>query len=431
MKSLKVAIIGAGSTYTPELIDGFLQRVGRLELGSLWFMDIDMVKVGIVAELCRRMLADKGVEAKINVTNSLEAAIEGADYVLGQVRVGMLDARIRDEKIPLKYNFLGQETTGAGGFMKALRTIPVMLEVARVMERLSPKAWLINFSNPSGILAEAVLTHSKIKMMGLCNAPINMISEARSWLPEGTRHFDYDFVGMNHLCWLTGVYADGKEILQPFFSNPAQYASLMESMDMPYDTDLMKIMRGFPVGYLEYFYFRDEKVRKCKEAERTRGEICKDIEAELLQLYGDSSLKEKPAILGKRGGSMYSEAAISLIDAIENDKNEFHVVDVRNNGAYPFMAATDIVEVKCLVNRLGVTPQPYRGPLNPHIEGLMQAVKAYEKLTVKAGVEGDMDAALSALLVHPLIGDYNRAKPMLLELLEANKEFLPQFSGRF
>ena len=430
MKALKIAIIGAGSTYTPELIDGFLRRPDSLRLDSLWFMDIHLEKANIVADLCRRMLAARGIDAPLHVTDNLEAAVEGADYVLGQVRVGMLEARVRDEKIPLKYNLLGQETTGAGGFMKALRTIPVIMNVARTMERLAPNAWLINFSNPSGIIAEAVLNHSSIKMMGLCNGPINILRGARERLPEGTRHFDYDFVGLNHLCWLTGIYADGVEILQDQLGAVQASTGFKNIPDMPYSADLMKAIKGMPIGYLNYYYFRDESIKHCQEAEKTRGEVCMDIEAELLSLYRDPTVTEKPAVLDKRGGALYSEAAVSLIDAIENDRNEIHVVDVKNGGAYPFMAADDVVEAKCLVNRNGATPLPYRGVRTPHIEGLMQAVKAYEKLTVKAGIEGDVDAALAALLVHPLIGDYHRAKPLLDEMLQANRAFLPQFEGR-
>ena len=431
MKSLKVAIIGAGSTYTPELIDGFLQRTAGLALGSLAFMDINLEKTAIVAGLCRRMLAEKGVDVPLTITDSLESAVEGADYVLGQVRVGMLEARIRDEKIPLKYNLLGQETTGAGGFMKALRTIPVMMRVARTMERLAPDAWLINFSNPSGIMAETILNHTGVKMMGLCNGPINILRDARKRLPEGTKDFGYDFVGLNHLCWLTGIYADGREILQEqLATDTASSSSSAKFKNIPelsYPAELMAVMKGIPIGYLNYYYFRDETVKHCQEAQKTRGEVCLEIETELLELYRNPALREKPDALNKRGGALYSEAAVSLIDAIENDRNEVHVVDVKNKGAYPFMADDDVVEAKCLVNRNGATPIPLGHFDNTHIIGLMQAVKAYEKLTVKAGLEGDYTVALSALLTHPLIGDYHRAKPLLDEMLEANRAYLPQF----
>ncbi len=429
MKKLKIAVIGAGSTYTPELMNGFITRNKQLKVDSFYMMDIDKEKTEIVTGLGKRMLEANGLNARVIITDKMDEAIEGADYVLGQIRVGKLDARIRDEKIPLKYDLLGQETTGAGGFMKALRTIPVMMDIAKKIERLSPNAWFINFSNPSGIIAEALLNHSDIKMLGLCNAPINMIRRAKEMLPENTKKFDYDFVGLNHLFWLTALYADDKEILQNLFLGGYKNNSLKNIPEVVYDEELLKAIKGLPVSYLNYYYFRDKMVKKCQEADMTRGEECKLIEAELLELYKDPRLKEKPAVLDKRGGALYSEAAVSVVDAIENDKNEVHVVDVKNNGALSFMDKDDVIEAKCIINKNGATPLKLNNFDNQHIIGLMQAVKAFEKLTVKAGIEGDYNAALGALLTHPLIGDYYKAKNVLDEMLEANKEFLPQFFG--
>lgn len=427
MKGLKVAVIGAGSTYTPELINGFITRKHVLKVDSFFLMDIDRPKLEIVAGLAKRMLETNGMNPRFVLTENLDEAIDGADYVLGQVRVGKLDARIRDEKIPLKYDLLGQETTGAGGFMKALRTIPVIINVAKKMEKLAPNAWLINFSNPSGLIAQAVLNNTSVKMMGLCNAPIRMIRAARALIPEGQK-FDYDFVGLNHLCWITSVYADGREILHNQIKDKVAAGGMMKNLpEMHYDEALYSAVRGIPVGYLNYYYYRDALVKHCKEAEKTRGEECKEIEAKLLELYKDPNLKEKPEILNQRGGAFYSEAAVSLVDAIENDKNEIHVVDVKNNGAFSFLAPDDVIETKCLVNKDGATPIKLENFNDPYIIGLVQAVKAYEKLTVKAGIEGDYDAALAALMVHPLIGDFKKTKGVLDEMLEANKEFLPQF----
>ena len=333
MRNLKVAVIGSGSTYTPELIQGFISRKDCLKADSFYFMDIDSEKNRIVSGLAKRMLDANLGNTGIVLTDSLEEAIEGADYVLGQVRVGKLDARIKDEKIPLKYGLLGQETTGAGGFMKALRTIPVMMKVAKTMERLAPKAWMINFSNPSGIIAEAILNNTGINMMGLCNGPIGMIREAKRRVPEGTKEFDYEFVGLNHLNWMTGIYADGREVLQSQLKGEMKISGLQNVPQVEYDETLLNTIKGLPSGYLNYYYFRDETVKKCMNMEKTRGEVCKEIEAELLQLYQDPNLREKPAALDKRGGALYSEAAVSLIDAIENDKNEIHIVNVKNNGA--------------------------------------------------------------------------------------------------
>ncbi len=427
MKSLKIAVIGAGSTYTPELVEGFIVRRDTLNVESIYLMDIDRNKLDIVGALTERILRKNAMNCSVVLTEDLEEAIKGADYVLSQVRVGKLDARIKDEKIPLKYDFLGQETTGAGGFMKAMRTIPVIMNVAKLMAELAPNAWLINFANPSGLVAEAVLNNTGIKMVGLCNCPISMIKDARQMAPAHTKAFDYDYVGLNHLSWITAVYADGKNILSELLQKGLDITTMKNILGMELETPLLEATKGIPSSYLNYYYFREKQVEHCKEAEKTRGEECKVIEQELLEMYKDVNLQEKPKLLEQRGGAYYSTAAVSLIDALENDKNEYHVVNVKNNGALPFMDKDDVVEVKCLVNRDGITPVRIENFDNSYIIGLMKAVKAYEKLAAKAGLQGDYDAALASLLVHPLIGDYNKAKPMLDELLEANKDFLPQF----
>jgi len=427
MEELKLAIIGAGSTYTPELIEGLIERREELPFRDVCLMDIDARKLGIVGGLAQRMLEAQDMPVRVRLTEDLEEAIEGADYVLAQVRVGLLDARIRDEKIPLKYDLLGQETTGAGGFMNALRTIPVIMNVARTMERLAPHAWLINFSNPAGIIAEAVLNNTDVKMMGLCNVPINMLKDVGANLPAGTKDFDYDFFGLNHLCWITKIMVDGKDILPDMLDGELSL-SRMKNLSSPlYDPSLLRATGGIPAGYLNYYYYRDDEVRKCKEKARTRGEEVKIIEERLLKMYSDPDLAEKPALLAERGGALYSTAAISLIDAVENDKREYHVVNVKNQGALEFMGYDDVIEAKCLVGKEGAKPVAVKGYDNEFIMGLMKTVKAYEKLTVQAGLTGDYHVALAALLVHPLIGDYSRAKAVLDDMLAANKEFLPQF----
>lgn len=426
MRDLKIAVIGAGSTYTPELINGFITRKCQLSIKSLYLMDIDMHKLEIVAGLAERMLKTNDMKADMVLTSDLDEAIKDADYVLCQIRVGGLDSRIKDEKIPLKYYLLGQETTGAGGFMKAMRTIPVMMNVAKTMEKLAPNAWMINFSNPSGIIAQTILSHTNIKMIGLCNGPINMIKRAKDRVPENST-FDYEFVGLNHLCWITKVLADGNDVLTEQLEYNNDISDLKNIPKMPYEPAIMKATKGIPIGYLNYYYNRYEMIQKCKDAEKTRGEVCKDIEAELLELYKDENICEKPAVLDKRGGALYSEAAVSLIDAIENDKNEIHVVDVLNQGSYSFMDDNDVVETKCLINKNGAQPIKLTDFENQYIIGLMRAVKAYENLAVKAGIDGDYDAALAALMVHPLIGDFKKAKSVLDEMLQANEEHLPQF----
>jgi 6-phospho-beta-glucosidase len=427
MNSFKIAIIGAGSTYTPELIDGFIKRKNELPVTSFYLMDIDNRKLKIVGNFAKRMLDANDVKCKFVMTEDLKAAIKDADFVLAQVRVGKLNARIKDEKIPLKYDLIGQETTGIGGFMKALRTIPVMMDIAEYVENYSPEAWLINFSNPSGIIAEALLNNTSVKMIGLCNAPIIMKREAMQRVPEGTSNIRIDYIGLNHLSWITGIYSDGREVLQDQLFDKYDFIDMKNIPKMDIDKELIKSIRSIPSSYLQYYYYREHQLQHMKKEKKCRGEVCLEIEEELLKLYQRSGLKEKPAILDKRGGHLYSDVAVSLVSAIYNNKNEEHIVNVKNNGALDFMANDDVVEIGCNVNKNGATPLPLKNMDNDHIKEMMRVIKAYEKHTVRAGIYGDYNEALNALLIHPLVGDFGKAKDALDELLEAHKEFLPQF----
>jgi len=332
-----------------------------------------------------------------------------------------MEARINDEKIPLKYGLLGQETTGAGGFANALRTVPVMLDMARRIEKLSPNAWLINFSNPSGIIAEALLNLTNVKMIGLCNCFINMHAAIAKKID--TQDFDYEYLGLNHLSWVTSVTKGGEELIENL---KASYAQMKNIPDYMYDDELLNGIPAIASSYLTYFYLRDKQVQKCLSAEKSRGEECVEIEEALLRQYSDPELKGKPKELASRGGSLYSTAAVSVVDAIENNKNEYHVVNVKNNGAVPFMADDDVLELKCLVNNHGVQPMAVSKMDIPYIKGMMQVVKAYEKLTVRAVVRESRADALAALMVHPLIGDYHKAISVLNDIIDANAQYLPK-----
>ncbi|MCL1960096.1 MAG: 6-phospho-beta-glucosidase [Spirochaetes bacterium] len=422
MRELKAAIIGAGSTYTPELIEGFIDRQKSLNFQSFYLMDINKEKLGIVGGLAQRMLVSKGFKGKVTLTQDLDEALTGADYVFAQIRVGGLEARIRDEKIPLKYGLLGQETTGAGGFMKAIRTLPVMLDMAKRMEKIAPDAWLVNFSNPSGIIAQALLNHTNVKMIGLCNCFINMHADIAKTV--GTNDFDYNYVGLNHLSWITSVIVNGENILERLGKSSG--ATMKNVPSVEYDSELVSAITALPSPYLSYYYLRNEQFKHCADAKKTRGEVCVELEASLLKQYSNPALQDKPKELEERGGSLYSTAAVSVVDAIENDKNEYHVINVKNNGALSFLENSDVVEVKCMVNCKGAVPAAVDKPDNPYIIGLMQAVKAYEKLTVRAVINGSRSDALAALMIHPLIGDYHKAKGVIDEMFEANADYVPK-----
>ena len=421
----KAAIIGAGSTYTPELIEGFVERNDNLRFDSIALMDINMESLELVGGLAKRQLEKGGFRGEVILTDDRSKALDGASFVFAQVRPGGMEGRIRDEKIPLKYGLLGQETTGAGGFMQALRTVPVIMDLAADMKRLSTgDAWLINFSNPSGIIAEAVLNLTDTNMVGLCNCPINMIKGIADFLE--TYDFDYEYVGLNHLSWITSVVKHGeKENIVATLAGKAD-TSMKNNPIAEINPALMRAVPYVPSSYLNYYYARNEQIQKCLDASSTRGEICLEIEGKLREKYSDPELKEKPAELAERGGALYATAAVSAAESIICDKNDLHVVAAKNNGAVPFMDDDDVVEVLCRLGKNGIEPQRVN-VYNEYIIGLMRAVKAYEKLTVQAAQTGNRDEALAALMAHPLVGDIEKAVPLLEEMLEANKEYVPKF----
>ena len=421
----KAAIIGAGSTYTPELIEGFIERNDNLRFDNIVLMDINQKSLDLVGGLAKRQLEKGGFKGEVTLTTDRNVALDGSSFIFAQIRPGGMEGRIRDEKIPLKYGLLGQETTGAGGFMQALRTVPVVMDIVNDIKRLSASdAWLINFSNPSGIIADAVLNYTNVNIVGLCNCAINMVKGIADVI--GTYDFDYEYVGLNHLSWITSVVKHGEtENLVATLAGKADTA--MKNNPVSHiDPALMQAVPYVPSSYLNYYYDRSAQIQKCLDAEKTRGEICLEIEEKLREQYSDPDLKVKPAELAQRGGALYATAAVSAAESIACDKNELHVVAAKNNGAVSFMDDNDAVEILCKLGKTGIVPQKVN-VYNEYVIGLMRAVKAYEKLTVRAALEGDRSIALAALLTHPLVGDISKAVPLLDEMLEANRDYLPNF----
>lgn len=424
MKEITVAVIGSGSTYCPELVDGFLKRQDSLKLKKISFMDIDERKRTIVGSLCVRMLKKAEVDCEIVFTDSLDVALKGADFVVTQIRVGKLHARYLDESIPIKYGLIGQETTGIGGFFKALRTIPAMQEICDKIEEICPDAWLVNFTNPSGIITEFVLNHTNVKSVGLCNVPINMIDDTQE---DAGGKCDITYLGLNHLSWITSVIKDGKEILPDMLKAGFSPKTMANIKDDGFSLETLAAIKAIPSSYLQYYYCREAKIEHLKTDKKTRAQVCMDIEEDLLEMYKDESIVTKPALLDQRGGHKYSLAAVSLIDSIANDKNDVHIVNIKNNGTIDFLDDDDVVEIAAVVGKDGCKPVKIGKCDNRHIKGLVQVVKQYEKLTVEAATTGNEDAAINALLVHPLVGDWEKATKCFNEMKQAHKEFLPEF----
>jgi len=424
VKEINVTVIGSGSTYCPELVDGFIKARGSLKLRKITFMDIDERKREIVGGLCVRMLEKAGLDCETLLTDDLGAALTGADFVVTQIRVGKLPARHLDETIPLKYGLIGQETTGIGGFFKALRTVPVMRDICQKIEEICPDAWLINFTNPSGIITEFVLNHTNVKNIGLCNVPINMLDDTREICGDDS---EITYVGLNHLSWITSVKKGGVDLLLEMIRTGFSPKVMENIRDDGFSLETLKAIRAIPSSYLQYFYCRAAKLEHLLADEKSRAQVCMEIEEELLRLYSDVNMNEKPALLDKRGGHKYSLAAVSLIDSIANDKGDAHVVNIKNGGTLPFMAPDDVVEISAAVGKDGAKPVPVPDIGNRHIETMMRAVKAYEKYAVETAMTGSDETAMNALLVHPLVGDWEKALGCFTEMKEAHREYLPQF----
>ena len=424
MKEITVAVIGSGSTYCPELVDGFLKAKDSLKLKKISFMDIDERKRTIVGDLCVRMLKNAGCDCEVVFTDDLDTSLRGADFVITQIRVGKLPCRHIDESIPKKYDLIGQETTGIGGFFKAQRTIPVIKHICDRIEAICPDAWLINFTNPSGIITEFVLNNTNVKNIGLCNVPIDMIDDVKEITGEDSK---ITYVGLNHLSWITSIKKDGKELLPGLIESGFSPKVMANIKDDGFSMDCLKTIQAIPSSYLQYYYCREAKLQHQRESDKTRAQVCMEIEEQLLEIYQNKEIVTKPALLDKRGGHKYSLAAVSLVDSIANDKRDVHVVNIKNNGTLPFMADDDVVEIAAVIGSDGATPVPVTEPINDHIIGLMRVVKTYEKYAVEAAITGSDEAALNGLLVHPLVGDWEKAQKCFEEMKEAHKEYLPQY----
>ena len=429
---MKLVVIGGGSSYTPELIEGVILHHHSLPISEVVLVDIKAgeEKLNINTAFSKRMIKKAGLPISVSGTLNRREALAGADFIITQMRVGGLDARARDERIPLKYGMIGQETTGIGGCFKALRTIPVMLDICKDIEELCPDAFLINFTNPSGIVTEAILRHTKVKCIGLCNCSINMQYDAADRIQVPVEELDCRFIGLNHLSVMNHAYYKGEDriadVLQVYNSD-----SIVKNIDKDEEMDYIAQDMGCMLSpYLQYFYMErhmlEEETAQAIGLEGTRAEQVKKVEETLFESYKNPALEEKPEALAKRGGARYSQAAINLIDSIYNDRKDVQVVDVLNNGLIPQLPADAVIETNCVIGKDGATPlQDTDVPES--ILGLIEQVKAYERLTIEAAISGDRTTALLAFLNNPLVHDVRDARMALDEMLEANKEYLSNF----
>lgn len=434
-RGLKIATIGGGSSYTPELIEGFIKRYEELPIKDIYLVDIEegREKLSIVSALAQRMIDKSGCDICIHPTLDREEALKDADFVTTQFRIGQLEARIRDEKIPLRCHAIGQETTGGGGFANALRTVPFMLELCRDIERLCPDAWLINFSNPSGLVTEAVLNHTAVKAIGLCNVPIGMKNDMAQTFECNVDDVYCDFVGINHLLWAQKVIIRGKDVTAEAVRRTAEKKNAEKLANIPaidFPGSFLKSLGMLPISYLKYYYLTDKMLEEClheAETKGVRGEVVRKVEKELFELYKDETLDIKPPQLAERGGAHYSDAACSLISSIYNNRGDIQTVNVLNNGTNLDLPDNAVIERNCVIDGTGAHPL-HLGHTPLKVRGLLQVVKNYEQLTIEAAIKGDYDLALQALTVHPLVPSVAAAQTMLDDIIRENIDYLPAFA---
>ena len=428
---MKVTVIGGGSTYTPELVSGFLARMEKFPLSELWLMDIDPQRLEIVGGFAQRIVEGNASPFKVVLSTNQRAAVSGASYVTTQLRVGQMEARRRDEYLGRRHELIGQETTGVGGMAKAMRTIPVILQIAQDMRQLAPGAMLVNFTNPAGLVTQALSQYaSDVPSVGVCNVPITTKMsildrlEKDSGQPIAAERAELKTLGLNHLSWHRGFTVDGADVWPQVMNS---YLAELRSQEHPeWDIRTLEVLGMIPNYYLQYFYYTEKKLTAQANWPPSRADEVIAVEEALLRQYADPALKEPPADLMKRGGAYYSTVATQLLTAHYNNLGETHVVNIPNQGAVPGWPAHWVLEMPAIISRTGIQPIPTE-PLPQACFGLIAQIKSFELLTVEAAVHGDRDAAYQALLAHPLGPSADRVQAVLDDLLETHRDYLPQF----
>ncbi len=428
---MKITVVGGGSTYTPELVSGFLARTDSLPITELWLMDIDKERLAVVGGFAQRMVKAKGNPFKVILSNNQRESIAGTSYVTTQLRAGMMPARRGDEYLGMRHGLIGQETTGIGGMAKALRTIPILLDIAKDIRETAPGALLANFTNPAGLVTEALNRYAAdVPAVGVCNVGITTKMKMLESLEKTTgRKIDesrtqLNTLGLNHLTWHRGFTIDGEEMWGNIFS--AFLEEIKKETEPEWDVRTLESLGMIPNYYLQYFYYTDKKLAEQTHWPPSRAEEVMEIEKDLLRDYANPNLSEPPAQLMKRGGAYYSTLATQLINSHYNDLGQIHVVNVRNNGAIKEWPADWVLELAAKVDSSGIHPLP-ADPLPASCFGLISQVKMYELLTVEAAVHGDRNALYQALLTHPLGPKADKVQAVLDDMLETNKQWLPQF----
>jgi 6-phospho-beta-glucosidase len=430
---LKIAVIGGASSYTPELFAGLLQPGSRLAVDEVALLDLDPARLDLVAGVSRRLVESAGRGLRIRATRAPDEALEGADFVILQIRVGGTLARIRDETLPMRFGMVGNETTGPGGFMCALRTVPVALAYAQTLERLAPRACLLNLTNPAGIVTEALLNHSSLRTIGFCNIPINLVTGLAEALDVSIDRVRIEYFGLNHLGWVPRAYLDGREVLRRLLAEARNREATLYRrglVDALVDPDWLQILGMVPNWYCRYFYYPEQVLEEDRLSPQTDGQRDIAADEQLRAIYQRTGYDQQARqILAAKGGAQYYAPVLQVIEAIVHDTSALVVADVRNGEALPDLPPGSCVEVPARFRRESTEPVPV-GPMPTTVRGLVQAVKAYEELAIEAALTGDPGIAVAALVAHPLCGSYAKAKAFLDCAFEDEQALLPPFAAR-
>jgi len=416
---MKISIIGAGSSYTPELFEKLAEVKERLPVKTISLMDIDKTRLEIVSSFCRRYAKKLKLDVKIESTTNLDEAISGSDFINTQIRVGGNTSRASDEKIALEAGFIGQETTGPTGFMKAIRTIPVMLKIADSIKKNAPDNWLINYTNPTGIVSQALHDNTNIKCAALCSGGIRKTWDTAAALGVDSKDVQFDIFGLNHLNFTYNIKIKGRSITDEEFLKVAKQVS-----EIPAELSIK--LGAIPSGYLQYYYHRIKKTKELQAASKTRGELVQELEKEIYADFSNEAFDDKPPSLVKRGGGGYSQVALGTMDAIYNNRDTWSVINVPNNGIFKFLPDNAVMETSVILNANGIRPVACAPPPKA-VWGLVSMVKNYEMLTAEAAVTRNRNTAILALTHHPLVMDYDAAEKIFNRFLEANREIADYF----
>lgn len=430
---IKIAVVGAASSYTPELFFNLAEDHNRLGVEQVTLVDLNSEKLQRITSVCQRLLRDHQLDIRLKSVTDVETGVAGADFVLVQIRVGGLDARVRDETLPMELGMVGNETTGAGGFVCAMRTVPVMLDIARAVERVAPCAWIMNLSNPAGIVTEAILKYTKIRTLGFCNIPINTTYAIARLLKVEPASLQLDSFGLNHLSWTRRATVNGVDGLGALLDEATHRGSALYQHGLVEDhlpPEMLQEIRLIPSWYVRYFYYPEIILEEDRRSQATKGMRDIQAEAELDAIYKQHGYTSRAQeILSEKGGSQYYLPVFQAIDSIINDRGYVVVVDTENNGALPDLPNDACVEVPARLFRAGARPL-YAGVMPVSVRGLVQTVKAYEQLTIQAALSGDLQTATMALMANPLVGTRPKAQAFLQRVLANERDYLPAFFSK-